>query len=45
MLVGVLNALGVRELAGFPTNEGNVATVVNLGLGAWELLAGFMAKK
>ena len=45
VLVGVLNALGVRELAGFPINEGNVATVVNLGLGAWGLLAGFMAKK
>jgi hypothetical protein len=45
VLVGVLNALGVRELGGLPINEGNVATVVNLGLGAWGLLAGFMAKK
>lgn len=44
-LVGVLNAAGVHQIAGFPLSEGNVAMAVNLIIGIWGLLAGFTGKK
>jgi hypothetical protein len=45
LLVGVLNAAGVHQIAGFPLSEGNVAMAVNLVIGVWGLVAGFTGKK
>ncbi len=44
VLVGVLGAAGVNQVAGFALNQGNVAMAINLVIGAWGLVAGFMKK-
>jgi hypothetical protein len=45
MLVGLLAAAGVNQIAGIPLSQGNVAMAVNLAVGLWGLAAGFMANK
>jgi hypothetical protein len=45
MVVGLLSAFGVSSIAGIPLSEGTLGTVVNLAIGAWGLVAGFMKKK
>jgi hypothetical protein len=44
-LVGVLGAAGVTQIAGFTLNQGNVALAINLIVGIWGLVAGFMKKQ
>jgi hypothetical protein len=44
VLVGVLGAAGVNQVAGFALNQGNVAMAINLAIGVWGLVAGFMKK-
>jgi len=44
-LVGVLAAAGVNQLAGIPLSSGNVAMAINLAIGIWGLVAGFMKQK
>jgi hypothetical protein len=44
-IVGVLGMMGMTEIAGIPMNAGTVASVVNLAIGAWGVLAGMTAKK
>ncbi len=43
-LVGVLGALGVTNIAGIVLNESTIGIIVNLAIGAWGLIAGFMKK-
>jgi hypothetical protein len=43
-LVGVLGAAGVNQIAGITLSSGNVATAINVGVGIWGLVAGFMKK-
>jgi hypothetical protein len=45
ILVGVLNAASVTQIAGFALNQGNVATAISLVIGIWGLAAGFMKQK
>jgi hypothetical protein len=45
LLVGILNAVGVSQIAGFALSQGNVATAVSVVVGIWGLLAGFMKQK
>jgi hypothetical protein len=45
VLVGVLNAAGVTQVAGFALNQGNVATAISLVIGIWGLVAGFVKQK
>ena len=45
MLVGVLAAAGVNQIAGFSLNQGNIAMAINLIVGVWGLVAGFMKQK
>jgi hypothetical protein len=44
-LVGVLAAAGVSQVAGITLSQGNVAMAINLIIGIWGLLAGFMKQK
>jgi hypothetical protein len=44
-LVGVLGAMGIREIAGIPMTAGTVGMIVNLAIGAWGILAAMTAKK
>jgi hypothetical protein len=44
-IVGVLGMMGVNQVAGIPLNAGTVASIVNLAIGAWGILAGMTAKK
>jgi hypothetical protein len=44
-IVGVLGALGITHIAGITLNEGTIGIIVNLLIGAWGLIAGFMKKK
>lgn len=44
-LVGILGAAGITSIAGFPLSGGLISNVINIGIGAWGLLAGFMTKK
>lgn len=41
MVVGLLGAAGVHEIAGFSLNAGTVSTVISLAIGIWGLIAGF----
>jgi hypothetical protein len=43
-LVGLLGAFGVNNLAGLQMNEGLVANIINLAIGAWGLYSGFAKK-
>jgi hypothetical protein len=43
-LVGVLGAAGISQVAGIPLSSGNVAIAINLAIGIWGLVAGFMKK-
>lgn len=43
-LVGVLGLFGINTLLGIPLNEGAISKTVNLAIGAWGLIAGFMKK-
>jgi hypothetical protein len=43
-LVGVLGAAGINQIAGITLSSGNVATAINVGVGIWGLVAGFMKK-
>jgi hypothetical protein len=43
-LVGVLGAAGINQVAGITLSQGNVAMAINLGIGIWGLVAGFMKK-
>jgi hypothetical protein len=43
-LVGVLAAAGFNQVAGITLSQGNVAMAVNLVVGIWGLVAGFMKK-
>jgi hypothetical protein len=45
ILVGVLNAAGVNQVAGFALSQGNVATAISLVIGIWGAVAGFMKQK
>jgi len=45
VLMGVLNAAGVNQVAGFALNQGNVATAISVIIGIWGLVAGFMKPK
>jgi hypothetical protein len=45
VLVGVLNAAGVTQIAGLALNQGNVATAISLVVGVWGLVAGFVKQK
>jgi hypothetical protein len=45
LVVGILGALGVQNLAGIPLNSGTVAIAINVIIGVWGLLAGFLGKK
>lgn len=45
VLVGVLGAAGVTQIAGFSLNQGNIAMAINLIVGIWGLAAGFMKQK
>jgi hypothetical protein len=45
VLVGVLAAAGVNQIAGFSLNQGNIAMAINLIVGVWGLAAGFMKQK
>ena len=45
ILVGVLNAAGVHQIAGFALNQGNVATAISVIIGIWGVVAGFMKQK
>jgi len=44
-LVGVLGLLGINSVAGIPLNATVVGNAINLGIGAWGLVAGFAGKK
>lgn len=44
MLVGVLAASGINQIAGIPLSSGNVAMAINLVIGIWGLVAGFTRK-
>lgn len=44
VVVGVLSAMGVNNIAGIPLNHGTVSMAVNLVIGAWGLYAGFASK-
>jgi hypothetical protein len=41
----VLGAAGVTQIAGFSLNQGNIAMAINLIIGIWGLVAGFMKQK
>jgi hypothetical protein len=43
-IIGLLSAFGVQSIAGIPMNEGALGTIVNLVIGAWGLISGFMKK-
>lgn len=43
-LVGLLGILGVNQIAGVPLNEGAIANIINLAIGVWGLIAGFVKK-
>jgi len=45
VLMGVLNAAGVTQIAGFALNQGNVATAISLIIGIWGVVAGLMKQK
>ena len=45
VLVGVLGAAGVTQIAGFSLNQGTIAMAINLIIGVWGLAAGFMKQK
>jgi hypothetical protein len=45
VVVGALGALGIQQIAGIPLNTGTVSIAINLVIGVWGLLAGFMGKK
>ncbi len=45
LIVGVLGALGIQQLAGIPLNTNTVAIAINVVIGLWGLLAGFLPKK
>ena len=45
VLMGVLNAAGVNQIAGFALNQGNVATAISVIIGIWGVVAGFMKQK
>jgi hypothetical protein len=44
-IVGILGAMGITNIAGITLNESTIGIVVNLAIGAWGLIAGFMKKK
>jgi len=37
--------MGITNIAGITLNESTIGIVVNLAIGAWGLIAGFMKKK
>jgi len=43
-VVGLLSAFGMQSIAGIPMNEGTLGTIINLVIGAWGLISGFMKK-
>jgi hypothetical protein len=43
-LVGLLGVFGVSTISGIPLNEGTVGIIINLAIGAWGLISGFMKK-
>lgn len=43
-LVGVLGAAGINQVAGITLSSGNVGMAINLLIGIWGLVAGFMKK-
>ena len=43
--MGVLNAAGVNQIAGFALNQGNVAMAISFIIGIWGVVAGFMKPK
>lgn len=45
LLVGVLGLLGIDRVAGVPMNATIVGNVINVGIGIWGLVAGFMDRK
>jgi hypothetical protein len=45
VLVGVLAAAGVKQVAGIALNPGMVATAISFVIGIWGIVAGFMKQK
>ncbi len=43
-LVGLLGVFGVTNIGGIQLNEGTVGILINLAIGAWGLISGFMKK-
>jgi hypothetical protein len=44
-LAGLLSAFGVNNIGGFTMSKGWLPIAVNLVIGAWGLISGFMKKK
>lgn len=44
LLVGVLGLLGIDHVAGVPMNAIILGNVINIGIGIWGLVAGFMGR-
>jgi len=44
-LVGLLGAFGMNSIAGIPLTGDKISWIINLAIGAWGLIAGFMKKK
>lgn len=43
-IVGLLGVFGLKSLFGIPLSEGLISNIINLGIGAWGLMAGFKKK-
>lgn len=44
-IVGLLGAFGMNSIAGIPLTGEKISWIINLVIGAWGLIAGFMKKK
>jgi hypothetical protein len=45
LIVGIVGALGIQNVAGIPLNTGTISVAINVVIGLWGLVAGFMGKK
>jgi len=45
VIVGLLGAVGVNNIAGMQLNTGTAGIIVNIAIGAWGLISTFMKKK
>ena len=44
ILVGLLGAFGINNIAGFQLNEALLSNIINLAIGAWGMYSGFAKK-